>query len=93
MNTAVLLTCATLLISALPMPFPGRHHRRYSDLGCGHFRRSLSTLDQKRRVLSSETAYCTSELGRHIQVPHVDGSATPCVVVIEVRSIAYLCVA
>lgn len=99
-----LLTCATLLISALPMPFPERQiqfitweftaHTNMPFLWNGLFSpghlHNWYLLHSNNAVSVFEAVYATSELRHHVQVLHENGSARPWAVGIEVKCIAYL---
>lgn len=82
-----ILACATLLMSALPMPFPERSKRgAHGDM---LWLAECSSGNQKQRITWS----CTSELWHHVEILHKKSSALPWAVGEEVKCVAYLHVA
>lgn len=78
------LTWATLLMRALPMPFPERQREALTDM----FWLIIYFFGNKKPTTT--TYSCTSELRHHIEILHENSSALPWAVGVEVKCIAYL---
>lgn len=80
------LTWATLLMRALPMPFPERQREALTDM----LWLTISFFANKSSFEKTTTESCTSELRHHIEILHENSSALPWAVGVEVKCIAYL---